>query len=493
MATVLPTCSCRCNGQGVAVFTNDGKGRFANTTADAGTATRFGAVTLALADADGDGDLDLYVANNRRDDYRDLPELQMLMVDGKLTVPERLRDRFLIDEKGGVQEYGEPDQLYTNDGRGKFTPVSWTDGAFLDEDGKPLARPPLDWGLTAQFRDMNGDGSPDLDVCNDYWTPDRCWINDGTGRFRAIDRLALRSISSSSMGVDFADVDRDGKVDFFVVDMMSRDHQRRKMQMGAMTPTPVAIGLVENRPQVMRNTFFRSRGDGTFAQIAYFSGLQASEWSWQPVFLDVDLDGYEDVLVTSGHARDVQDADKSNEIKQLQSEGKLTGAAGVKSQVFGKADVHTAELLAMSKLRPRLDTAVVAFRNKGDLTFAEQDWGTGRRAIRPRCSRTVRKRTRHPCLSVSRISRTARSKAPPSWALPRFPRPTPHPARSRSPMWMATANSTSSSADAACPENIPRPRPRASSCARRENSSLTKATPRFTRISGSSPAPSSAI
>ena len=226
------------HGQGVVVFTNDGKGRFANTTATAGTATRFGAVTLALADADGDGELDLYVANNRREDYRDHPELLMLRVDGKLTVPERLRDRFLIDEKGGVQEYGEPDQFYTNDGTGKFTPVSWTDGAFLDEDGKPLARPPLDWGLTAQFRDMNGDGSPDLYVCNDYWTPDRCWINDGRGRFRAIDRLALRSISASSMGVDFADVDRDGNVDFFVVDMLSRDHQRRKMQMGAMKPNP---------------------------------------------------------------------------------------------------------------------------------------------------------------------------------------------------------------------------------------------------------------
>src|SRR5438034_9907111 len=79
-------------------------------------------------------------------------------------------------------------------------------------------------------RDMNGDGFPDLYVCNDYWTPDRIWINDGKGHFRAIDKLALRHTSASSMGVDFADLNRSGHMDFFVVDMLSRDHRLRKRQ-----------------------------------------------------------------------------------------------------------------------------------------------------------------------------------------------------------------------------------------------------------------------
>jgi len=47
--------------------------------------------------------------------------------------------------------------------------------------------------------------------------PDRLWINDGKGIFRAVSRLALRHTSENSMGVDFADVDRDGNVDFFVL------------------------------------------------------------------------------------------------------------------------------------------------------------------------------------------------------------------------------------------------------------------------------------
>jgi hypothetical protein len=42
---------------------------------------------------------------------------------------------------------------------------------------------------------------------------------------------------------------------------------------------------------------FRNRGDGTFEEIAAYAGVTASDWSWQPVFLDVDLDGFEDMII----------------------------------------------------------------------------------------------------------------------------------------------------------------------------------------------------
>src|SRR6266404_6437117 len=186
-------------GAGVVCFLNDGHGKFSDVTGTAGTATKYGSVTLALADVDGNGTLDLYVANNRTDDIRDRGEVDLRMVNGQLTVPPSLKDRLVV-VNGKVLEYGEPDFLYLNDGHGHFSQVSWTNGTFLDEQGKSLATPPLDWGLTATFRDLNGDGYPDLYVCNAYWTPDRIWLNDGHGHFRAISKLALRNTSSSSMG-----------------------------------------------------------------------------------------------------------------------------------------------------------------------------------------------------------------------------------------------------------------------------------------------------
>src|SRR3989441_1366177 len=154
-------------GKGVRCFLNDGLGKFTEATSSAGMATRFGSVTIALADVDGNGTLDLYVANNRTDDIRDRGQVDVQMVNGKLAVPPQFKDRLVIVD-GKLLEYGEPDILYLNDGRGRFSAASWTDGTFLDEHGDKLSGPPLDWGLAATFRDMNGDGFPDIYVCNDW-------------------------------------------------------------------------------------------------------------------------------------------------------------------------------------------------------------------------------------------------------------------------------------------------------------------------------------
>ena len=358
-------------GRGVLCFLNDTHGKFKDITEAAGTASHHGSVGMALADIDGNGTLDLYIVNNRADDIRDRGQVDIQMVRGKLTIPPWFKDRLLI-LNGRLEEYGEPDQLLLNDGEGHFTPASWTDGRFLDENGNKLAQPPLDWGLTAMFRDLNNDGFPDLYVCNDYWTPDRIWINDGKGNFRAINRLAMRETSASSMGVDFADIDRDGHMDFFVVDMLSRDHRLRKRQTPAQTPMPLAIGAIENRPQIMRNTLFHNRGDGTFAEIACFSGLAASDWSWSPVFLDVDLDGYEDLIITAGHTKDVQDRDAGRQISARQRSYSGYTNAVERQKAF------TEDKMLNGRLYPNLRMPIVAFHNLGNCKFEEvtQLWGT---------------------------------------------------------------------------------------------------------------------
>jgi hypothetical protein len=358
-------------GRGVLCFMNDGAGHFHNTTQSAGTETQFGSMTLALADVDGNGTLDLYVANYRAEDIRDRGRIEIQRAQGQIILAPALRDRLILS-KDGVREFGEPDLLYLNDGHGHFSPVAWTGGAFRDEEGRPLAGAPADWGLTASFRDINGDGLPDLYVCNDYWTPDRLWINQGHGQFRAAPRYALRHTSENSMGVDFADIDRDGNVDFLVLDMLSPDPALRKRQELAQTRMPPAVGDVLSRPQIMRNTLFHNRGDGTFEEIADFAALPASEWSWQPLFVDVDLDGFEDVLIPAGHRRDVQDLDATARIRSLQHPWPKGMDPQAQQQAF------TREMLEHSRLYPALEKPVLAFRNTGQLRFEDKtkEWGT---------------------------------------------------------------------------------------------------------------------
>lgn len=376
------------SGSGVLCFTNKGDGTFAECSGYAGTLTKYGAMTMALADIDGRGPLDLYVANNRAEDSRDRVEFdqfEVMTVNGHRDVLPSMQDRFVFTN-GVFLEYGEPDLLYLNDGKGRFTPLSWTNGAFLDEAGKPLTGPPRDWGLTAAFRDLNGSGAPDIYVCNDYWTPDRLWFNDGHGRFQAAPRLALRHTSQSSMGVDFADIDRDGRMDFMVLDMLARDWRSRNSQMLTFGSVPNQIGTLDDRPQIPRNVLFRNRGDGTFEEIANYAGVSASDWSWQPVFMDVDLDGFEDIIIPTGYMRDVNNMDVVKQVSTLRREGRLVppklGADG-KPMTLSAQEQKTEELYRGNLLAAPLKTPVVAFRNLGNLKFEDcgTEWGLDQPAL----------------------------------------------------------------------------------------------------------------
>jgi len=183
-------------GGGSRLFLNDGTGKFTEAT-NCGLVRRFGSTSLALADIDGNGTLDVYVCNYATVKIEDRPNARFdsVMVNGRpvltaidgvpMTSPE-LTNRYFVDAERVVRELGEADILYLNEGNGKFKPVPWTEGRFLDEQGKALAKPPYDFGLSVMFRDMDGDLAPDIYVCNDLFPPDRIWLNDGHGKFRAM-------------------------------------------------------------------------------------------------------------------------------------------------------------------------------------------------------------------------------------------------------------------------------------------------------------------
>jgi len=170
-----------------------------------------------------------------------------------------------------------------------------------------------------------------------------------------------------TMGIDFADFNRDGWDDFFAVDMLSPDHQRRMIQVVGPKPVLEVVRSVNGRPQIKRNTAFLNRGDGTYAEVAQRLGLEASEWAWTPVFLDVDLDGYEDLLITNGHARDSLHGDADAEISRRKAERNLSAS----------------ELRELPKLFPPLRVANQAYRNEGGLRFAEvgRAWGFAEEGI----------------------------------------------------------------------------------------------------------------
>jgi enediyne biosynthesis protein E4 len=341
-----------------ACLRNEGKGRFVDVTEAAGLALKAGCHSMALGDVDGDGDLDLYVANNGENSIlRSGGAISVRTVNGKPVVTGRHGQRVKIVD-GQLIELGEPDAFYLNDGKGRFERLSWTGGRFLDEEGAPLKSAFWDQGLSVMFRDMDGDSDPDIYVCNDFQTPDRIWMNDGQGGFRLIAPNAIRSTCHFSMGVDFADIDRDGDDDFFVSDMLSRNHRLLMRQIGATNPPAHHVGEKNDRHQVRRNTLQLNRGDGTYADIANYAGVEASDWTWTVLFLDVDLDGYEDLLVANGHAYDTQDLDML-ERSPARSSAEMRGG-GKNLKDF-----------------PPLQTPNYAFRNRGDLTFEEMGakWG----------------------------------------------------------------------------------------------------------------------
>jgi hypothetical protein len=217
--------------------------------------------------------------------------------------------------------------------------------------------------LAAQFRDFNGDGAPDLYVCNDFHTPDRFWLNDGHGRFIHTSPTVVRHASFGSMAVDFADINLDGALDFFVGDMLSRDYSRRQRQRGIASPGTPQTDNYGPIPQYTQNSFYLNRGDNTFAEIAPFAGLAASEWTWGANFLDIDFDGYPDLLISCGNLQDYMDADamvsRAKKMQKIQ------------------------EMEEFRRNLPILNVRCQLFRNRGDLRFEEVGERYGFHAERP--------------------------------------------------------------------------------------------------------------
>lgn len=180
------------------LYRNRGDGTFEDVTEKAGVANRGRwAVSAGWFDYDNDGRLDLMVANYVKWDPAKEP--------------------FCGDAKAGYRSYchpkfyeGLPNTLYRNNGDGTFTDVSERAG-IARHIGK---------GMGVAFADYDGDGAMDVFVANDT-APNFLFHNERDGTFREVAMQAGVAMNDdgralSSMGVDFRDVDGDGLPDLFV-------------------------------------------------------------------------------------------------------------------------------------------------------------------------------------------------------------------------------------------------------------------------------------
>jgi len=188
------------------LYRNNGDGTFTDLTAKAGLGDPRWSASAAFGDYDADGRLDLYVAN-----YLDVgPE--------KLPAEsERCRYRGVPSACGPIGLRGAADSLYRQGPDGTFTDVTAKAGV-LDR---------RHFGLGAVWGDVDDDGDLDLYVANDS-TPNELYVNQGDGRFAEqgfASGLALNGMGSeqASMGVDLADFDNDGRLDAYCTHFAS-DH-----------------------------------------------------------------------------------------------------------------------------------------------------------------------------------------------------------------------------------------------------------------------------
>lgn len=359
-------------GQGNKLYLNDGNGHF-NIDKHSGLQGKKGSMTMALADVDGDGDLDLYISNYKKKTVKDIYPSDQLKRKNILKtehtpqgneyhlIPPFDQDyNLFLTQDGklaGFAETGETDQFYLNQGNGSFREVTDTKHTFLDSNGKPFGLQ-AEWGLDARFHDLNNDGLPDLYVANDFFTPDRIWINQGDGTFKEVKWSAIRNSSFSSMAVTIGDINDDGLSDLFVTEMLSPHHKRRLTQLGSFDLLPHLMKPLKSRPQYNRNTLYLQRKDHTYADISYLSNSEATGWSWATRFLDVNLDGYRDLVVNTGYYKDILNIDTQRQMirKGLDLDDN-----------YGK----------FIRKAPPLDLPNKILMNNGDLTFTDKssDWG----------------------------------------------------------------------------------------------------------------------
>jgi hypothetical protein len=279
---------------------NDCDATFTDVSAQSGTEDRGWSVSAAFVDYDRDEWLDLFVGN---------------YVNYRLEA-----DKPCVHPIGSLLDYcppslyrAQPGHLYHNNRDGTFTDV--TAAAGMAREFGPT--------LGVSTADFNGDGWIDIYVANDG-EPNQLWINQRNGAFINTALLAGAALGSggeakASMGVDAADFDGDGDEDLFITELAREGHD-----------------------------LYVNDGSGIFEERAARAGIRLPSLPYTgfgAAWIDVDNDGWLDILTVNGGVRHSAEALARNEKFSLQQAKQLfrnlrngqfedvTGQAGAVMQV----------------------------------------------------------------------------------------------------------------------------------------------------------------
>ena len=238
------------------LYHNNGDGTFTDVTNAAGIQNDLWGVAVAFLDFDLDGNLDIFVVNYLEYDL----SMQPTVYSG-------------LTGYGHPRAYkGTPDVLYHNNGDGTFTDIAESAGVTNSEEGR---------GMGVVVCDYDNDGRPDIYVTNDT-NRNFLYHNNGNGTF--IDESLFNGtgydengIAEGSMGVDCGDYNKDGWLDFIVVNSETATLYKNDSS-GVFTEDTVAAGL--SKP--------------TFPFVGFSS-----------LFLDYDNDAHLDFFSANGHPQDV--------------------------------------------------------------------------------------------------------------------------------------------------------------------------------------------